>query len=83
MRNAKRAAGEGNERAGGGGKREGKAGPGEKSNGPAVERFWAAGKKRKRDGVGPAEILGRKEMGRERNVLHFLLKWIQTYSIQI
>ena len=27
-----------------------------KSNGPAVERFWAAGKKRKRDGVGPAGL---------------------------
>jgi hypothetical protein len=27
--------------------------------------------------------LGRKEVGRGRKVLHFLLKWIQTYSIQI
>ena len=49
-------------------KSEGKAGPGEKSNGPAVERFWAAGKKRKRDGVGPA---GLKWLRGKRNVLHF------------
>ena len=49
------------------------------TDGPAVERFWAVGKKRKRDGVGPARL---KWLRGKRNVLHFL-ETTQAHSIQI